>query len=248
VFAAGHPHFLQMTQAVLSLGTIDHFDAQARFVEWHRTEPDFPLFHRLGTHWTHPGAARVAVELLDHMEKVSGVDLVNLDYVRIEPRPVATDHDLLGLANLWRSERYAAEAGQIGAAVLEPRAGDRGTPQGILLVSSSFGWLLLENLADPRVSDPLTIHFYFRTAYDVKQRVVGGKRDVDRSPAALRAEILRHRFVILEMNSATLPRVFEFPEAVLAAFGPPKKEMPPLTPEQTAVLLRAATAPRARRW
>lgn len=241
-----HPHCLGLLRALGDAGILNLVDGQQMFTQWHREDPAAPLFTRCGTHWTHIGAGRVIARLIDRLEELSGVDLVNVDFAGVKPRQVMADHDLLDLANLLDADRYWRPEDEVGAAVLKPRPGDHGQPAGILLVASSFGWLMTENLGDPAYASPMTMHYYFRTAYDVVDGRLGPSRPVDRSPAALRAEILRHRFVVLEWNAAKYLSSYEFPEAVLAAFGPPKAPFPKLPPDKQAAIDRAIVEPFAR--
>jgi hypothetical protein len=71
---------------------------------------------------------------------------------------------------------------------------------------------------------------------------------IDRSPAALRADILRYRFVVLECNTSQVRSIgFGFPEAVLAAFGWPKHTpLPRVTPEKYQAIMDAMNGRRGR--
>lgn len=241
VYEAGRPHCLPLMRAILGASGFHYVDAQALLTKWHREDPATPVFHRQGTHWTHTATARVVVEMIDYMERVSGVDLVNLDYVGAAPRLVPTDRDLLELSNLLEGP-IAAE--DVGEGVLRVRPGGGGTKQGVLIVATSFGWQVLANLRNADMCEPLTMNIYFRTAYDMIDGRMQNKRDVDVTPDALRKEILRHRFVIFECNAAKYLATLDFPEAVLAAFGMPKKSHPDgLTPERMAEIDGAITAP-----
>jgi hypothetical protein len=71
---------------------------------------------------------------------------------------------------------------------------------------------------------------------------------IDRSPAALRADILRYRFVVLECNTSQVRSIgFGFPEAVLAAFGWPKHvAWPSISAEKYQAVFAAMRGRRSR--
>src|SRR5690606_16416103 len=91
-----------LVRGVLGFGVLNHLDAQALFEQWRDVEPDFPLFPRAGTHWSRLAAARVAAHLLDELERLSGVDVVNLDLAPrvMGDRPGPSEDDMALLANL----------------------------------------------------------------------------------------------------------------------------------------------------
>lgn len=233
---AQHVRHLDLVRAVLDFGTLNHLDAEALFERWHEVEPDFPLFPRGGTHWSRIAAARVAVHLLDELERLSGFDVVNLDLAPLTmgSGPGASEDDMAQLANLLDRDGWSDP---MPLPNTQRRHGDRGAPQGVLLVSSSFAWLLADALGDPSVVAPLGVYYYFKSVYEWAGGRRGEKRAIEFSPAQLRADILRYRFVVLECNvSHVMTLGFDFPAAVLEAFGPPK-EPPPVTREQLASLV-----------
>ncbi|HEX5051151.1 MAG TPA: hypothetical protein VFZ65_05230 [Planctomycetota bacterium] len=223
---ANHVRHIDLLRAILDSGCCNHLDAQRLFEQWRDSEPDFVLFPRSGTHWSNVAAARVAVDLLDELERLSGIDLVNLD---LAPRvmgkgPAASEDDMAVLANLVD---HSCLRDPMPIARTQRRPGDHGAAQGLLLVSSSFAWRLAEAMQSPDVVSPLTVYYYFKSAYDYRDGRVGEKRAIDFDPAALRAEILRYRFVVVECNVSKIPELgFGFPKAVLEAFGPPKTGFP----------------------
>lgn len=237
VDAAQHLRHIDLLRRVLDLGICNHLDAQRQFELWRDQEPDFPLFSRGGTHWSRVAAARIAVQMLDQLERLSGVDLVNLDLgdCRMGDGPGASEDDMVVLANLLDPSPFADP---MPIPNVQRRPGDAGKPPGVLIVSSSFVWLLAETFCQPARVSPLTVFYYFKSAYDWVDGKRSEKRPIDFEPAALRAEILRHQFVVVECNESKIPDLgFDFPAAVLQAFGEPKTpSLPPITPEQLAAL------------
>src|SRR5262249_19103820 len=146
--------------------------------------------------------------------------------------------DLLTLANVLD---LSASMEPIGMPVLERRPGDAGQPPDILIVSSSFGWTMAHFLSRPDVTRLLSVYYYFNTKFDC----VDGQRQqghpIDRDPAALRADILRYRFIVLECNTSQVRNIgFDFPAAVLAAFGRPKHTtLPRVTPAKYRAIMDA---------
>jgi len=239
VDAAGHIRHIDLLRRVFDLGCCEHLDVQALFETWRDTEPTFPLFPRAGTHWTRVAAARVAVTLLDRLERVSGVDVANLDLgeSKMGKGPGPSEDDMAVLANLLDRSSFMDP---MPIPVLVRRPGDEGTPQGMLIVSSSFVWLLADALTSKDVVRPLTVFYYFKSAYDWVDGKRGEKRPIDFDPAALRAEILRHRFVVVECNESKIMDMgFGFPDAVVKAFGEPAPGwMPEISAERLAELQR----------
>ena len=237
---AGWRRRIDVLRAVFASGKLNHLDAQALFDRWHVEEPDFPLFPRAGTHWSRVAGARVSVALLDELERLSGVDLVNadLDASTMGAGPGLSEDDMLQLANLLWLEGIADP---MPIPRLEPRQGDRGQPHGLLMVSSSFAWIVTEPIANPTFCSPVSVYYYFKSAYDWNDGHWSEKRAIDFDPAALRAQILRYRFVVVECNTSHVLQLgFGFPEAVLEAFGEP--EVDPLTTVSPAVLESLKTA------
>lgn len=235
VEAAGHRRQIDLVRGAFGFGVLNHLDAQALFERWREQEPDFPLFPRSGTHWSRIAAARTVVHLLDEFERLSGVDVVNLD---LAPRqmgkgPGVSEDDMLQLANLYDT---TGGADPMPLARTQRRPGDRGTPPGVLLVSSSFAWLLTDVLQDPGVAAPLAVYYYFKSVYEWADGRQQPKRPIDWTPEQLRADVLRYRFVVLECNASKCMELgFGFPAAVLRAFGLPKSA-PAITLEQLASL------------
>jgi hypothetical protein len=243
VDAANHRRHLDLLRGVFERVALNHLDAQALCEQWRDQEPEFPVFPRAGTHWSRIAASRVAVRLLDELERLAGVDLVNLDLgpSAMGKGPGPSEDDMAVLANLL--DRTAL-ADPMPIPNPQRRPGDAGTPPSVLLVSSSFAWLLADAICDPAVTSRLTLFYYFKSAYDWIDGKRGEKRPIDFDPAALRAEILRHRFVVVECNAARIPELgFGFPAAVVELFGPPAAgSMPELTPAVLAEL-NALAAP-----
>ncbi len=246
VDAAQHRRHLDVLRQVLDFGACRCLDAQRLFETWRDTEPDFPVFPRAGTHWSRIAAARVAVTLLDELERISGVDVVNLELgpSKMGAGPGGSEDDMAQLANLLDLSSFKDP---MPIPVLQRRAGDTGTPQGMLLVSSSFVWLLAEALNSHGAVSPMTVFYYFKSAYDWVDGKRSEKRPIDFGPAALRAEILRHRFVVVECNASKILELgFGFPAAVVKAFGEPAPGwLPDITErmERLQPFLRAGRRP-----
>lgn len=244
VHDAGHPRDIDVLQAILRLGYLNHLDAQALFTRLHAAEPDFPLFPRLGTHWSHVAAARVAVALLDAAESAGGADVPNFDVadVQLGPSTGPSEDDMLVMANLL------VETGlrdRMPVPSLKRRPGDKGEPCGVLFVTSSFGWLPLDHLARTAAFSPLTVYYYFRSAYDYRGPARGEKRPLPDGPAALRDEIGRHKIVVVESNVSMLRGLgYGFADAVQKAFGPPTKPVRQPTVDEVEKVYAVLKTPR----
>ena len=225
VQAMGYLCHIDYLEAILSLGGLDHLDAQRLFWDWSRTEPQFPLYPRSGIHWSQLAAARITAMMVDQFEKLSGVDLVNLDIATHPGTGRASgEDDLLKLANLLdeRGMRDPLPVPEVSA-----RPGDRGERHGFLIVSSSFGWSLAEFLRD-LVARPLSVFYYGKSRHDWIDGQQQPGRSIDFDAAAFRTDVLRYRFVVVECNASQVPGLGHgFPGAVLAAFGPPQAAAPP---------------------
>lgn len=247
VHEAGHPRDIDVVQEVLRLGYLNHFDAQALFTRWHATEPDFALFPRSGTHWSHVAATRVVVGLLDTVETVGHVDVPSFDLadVRLGSTTGASEDDMVVMANLL------VEAGlrdPMPVPSLKRRTGDQAEPCGLLFVTSSFGWLPLDYLSRTGAFSPLTVYYYFRSAYDYRGAVRGEKRSLPDGPDALREEISKHKVVVVESNVSMLRGLgYGFADAVQKAFGPPTKPVRQPTAAEVEKVQAVVKAPRGAR-
>ena len=95
-------------------------------------------------------------------------------------------------------------------------------------------------MGNPEAFSPVTMYYYFRSAYDWRNGEQGEKRAIDLDPAALRAEIEKHRFLVVECNASQVRGLgFGFPAAVLGAFGLPRSVGKQFLPEEIARVRRA---------
>ncbi len=245
VHEAAHPCDIDVLRGALRLVALNQLDAQALFSEWHAKEPDYPLFPRSGTHWSHFAAARVVVSLLDAVERCASLDVPSFDLAEptLGRSTGPSEDDMLVMANLL-DERGMRDPMPIPRLV--PRAGDGGQECGVLMVTSSFGWLPMLRLAETSAFTPQTVYYYFRSAFDYTGTTVSEKRPIPEDPAALRAEIARHRIVVVECNVSQIRSLgYGFAQAVVRAFGQPKQ--PIVLPPAAEIESVRAIATAARR-
>jgi hypothetical protein len=238
--AAGHVRLIDFLEAALDLGLVDHLDAQRLFWNWRDSEPTFPLFPRSGVHWGAMSSARVTGLLLEQLQRLSGVQVPQFDIASVRTGKAAElgQADLLELANVL--DRSGVEE-PIAMPEIAVRTGGH-PPVGILVVASSFGWSLTEFLKDPAIAQPLSMYYYFKSRHDWIAGQQQEGRELPPDPAALRADLLRYRFVIVECNVTWVRDIgFGFPAAVLAAFGQPQDPaLPPLSEDKLHSLIGMA--------
>lgn len=194
---------------------INLVDAPA-ILESEKRSGTYPVFPRGGTHWSSYGAAVVCDRVGREMEELLGKKLprVRLTNIRYSPIPEDTDKDLLDLANLWLPQLLYEELPY--PRTLRPRdlmrLRDRYQPR-VLVVGSSFSYLLVKYLDQFHLCSKLDLYYYFKSFQSLPS---GEHGTLDPRKLDWDKDVFSHEVIILEINETILQAAgFGFVDAAL---------------------------------
>ena len=176
------------------------FDAAAFLREQKATSPH-PLFAKAGSHWSHYGACLVAAELTRRVGEELGRPVATIDCNRVHMRrkPRTFDVDLGALMNMW-SKRAFYES--LAYPIVEPAAAEAGvTRPRMLMIGSSFIWVMAEYLSSAEVFEPLSFLYYYNSKHDY---AAGRHSKVAWRRQRWTDEVAPYDIVLLERSQAAL--------------------------------------------
>ncbi|HLP50683.1 MAG TPA: hypothetical protein VK154_07335 [Chitinophagales bacterium] len=160
--------------SLLQQNNLSVIDFNAWFKSIRATQP-YPLFPKLGTHWSYYGATLATDSLAKYIERELNNDLsdYSVKSTEITAQAKGKDKDLYDLSNLLlpiQSDSLAYPEFTFAAA--------KGKKPKVLLIGDSFNWTLVDTKMLPQLfSDDSRFWFYKKQLYDLNGKWISENPD-----------------------------------------------------------------------
>jgi hypothetical protein len=159
-----------------------------------KTNPQFVVFPKGGTHWSYQAAGQV-LRHLSKTEQTQGRKFFEFEpiFKTIQKDPVDTDNDLARLSNLGYAPTDEALFYYMSDTLLQAKS----EKTNALIIGSSFSWTLVTEILNNRSHQQLDFLYYNKTLWTYPSGQNQDARDLDKNLLVQKVDL-----VIIEVNES----------------------------------------------